>query len=222
MKVSADVVRRTIEGLSLGLLEGGIAIDMNKAICLGQPEGKTLVTWASTGISTAFTDLPFATVGEYLELVSARQFTVLLLDGALLQISYTVQGGDVIGHRLCWYPCPGEIREEDLELASIEEIVSCAPIGDVKCRGPIRFDFKAGEGTDGHSPSHLHLSEAECRIPVRGPLDLATFSTFVLRNFYPDLWPTRRAFVNTPVWHPEVTISDEEALSPHLHWRTAI
>ena len=222
MKVAAEVVRRTIDELSLGLLESGIAIDMNKAVCRGQPDGKTLVTWASNGIATPLTDLPFATLGEYLQLVSARQFSVLLSDGALLQISYTVQGDDVIDHRLCWYPCPADLREEDLELAPIEEIVSSTPVGDVKCRGPIRFDFKAGQNVEGHSPSHLHLSDGECRIPVRGPLDLATFSSFIIANFYPRLWPTRRAFVNMPAWQPEFTISDADALLPHMHWRTAI
>lgn len=223
MNIRSEEVRRAIDDFCLNLIETGIAIDMNKAVCLGQPDRKTLVTWASAGISTSFTDYEFATLNEYLQFIEARQFSALLFDGALLQISYTVhRDEEVVDHRLCWYPCPVHLTREDLEVAPIEEIVRSTPVTAMRCRGPVRFDFSPHQTKEGHSSSHLHVFQEGCRVPVKGPLDLYTFSNFVLSHFYPKPWAFHKATFAAVGWGGGCTLTAAEFRSPHLFWNNSV
>jgi hypothetical protein len=223
MRVRVEDLRRAIDEFALGLLEVGIAVDLNKAVSLSQPNRRVLITWANAGISTPFTDFEFATLSEYLQYVQDRQFSALLFDGSLIQISYTVEGGDdVIDHRLCWYPCPAYFRPEDLELAPLEDIIRSTPSTELRCRGPLRFDYSPFQARDGHSPCHLHAFQEDCRVPVRGPVDLVTFANFIFGHFYPAEWAEKIGSVPLGAWASQCTLADSEYGAPHLYWRPPI
>src|SRR4029077_12763965 len=137
------------------------------------------------------------TIAEYRSLLTRRQFTCVLSDGALLQMSYDFERDVILTHRLCFYPCPIRLADDDSELGDglldvidsvLEEEVTSLAEPRLRTRSPIRFDFYA-ETTDAeHSPCHAHWESAECRWPVYGALSVGHFVRFVFRRFYPEVW----------------------------------
>lgn len=221
MKITADCLKVAINELTLFLQENGLALDRNQSDCFRLEDRKKRVTWKSSGISTPLTDHSFATVAEYIALVNNRQFSVMLFDGSLLQISYTIRGNDeVVEHRLCWYPCPIFFQPQDLELATIDEFVLTTPNNKFNCRGPIRFDFSPHQTSKGHPSSHIHFFDDECRVPVRGPLDLRTFIIFVMDNFYSKVWNGIQSKINLSNWDASLTLTVDESAMPHIYWKT--
>jgi len=88
------------------LLAAEIALDINTA----KPEKldtlNTRVTWATANTSSV-TPLGYeGTIGEYCRLLGHRQFSALLLDGALLQLSQSFERDDLVQHRYVYIPCP--------------------------------------------------------------------------------------------------------------------
>lgn len=196
------------------LWSSGIAVDFNTPV-IRSSGNKAIVTWASAPV--VLTDSVFATISEYRRLVIARQYTCALRDGALVQISYSFDGANVVSNRFCYYPCPLALSAEswdpnegsfldlfdDLLLeefsSSAEDLLSLDEAGirpHLMLRGPIRFDYAPNQAAPGHSASHLHFGTEETRLPVFGPLSIGHFLRFVIRHFYPDVW-TESAAIST-------------------------
>lgn len=137
------------------------------------------------GTSIALRDIPYDVV--YQDLDQNDSYHVKLVDGALLPFQYKFSGsGELIGHRLCYFPCPSlPTVEEAPSLYERDELY-----GDIIVRRlvrfPIRFDYApALRSAVFHPSSHLTLGQYEnCRIPVAGPMAPSSFSLFILRNFY--------------------------------------
>jgi hypothetical protein len=143
--------------------------------------------------------LPLASVAQYIGFLSAGEYNCVLQDGAIIQASYDVEGETIVGHRLCYYPCPFDLTGWDVQsagdvLEAVEMLTDTVAKGDdsqlglVRLNGPVRFDYDAVGGVCLHDCSHLHLANPECRIPVFGPVSAAQFFRFVLRSFYPAAW----------------------------------
>lgn len=222
MKVSTEDIRTAMDSIARYLIENELAIDMNPSVVLAQKKQRSLVTWSSAGISTAFTNQVFGSFSEYLQLVKDRQFSVVLKDGALLQMSYTVEpNGEIYDHRLCWYPCPAPFDLDVLmEGMALDEIVESTPLNLLYCKGPIRFDYSPRQQEKGHPASHIHFFSDNSRVPVRGPLSIATFARFVLKHFYSSDFETVEKQPTFDSWHEPIRMETEEYYEPHLYWRT--
>jgi len=59
-------------------------------------------------------------------------------------------------------------------------------------------------------------------MPVRGPVDLVTFFTFIFENFYPDAWSGIKNSIQLLGLESEITLADDEFYRPHISWRTDI
>ncbi len=82
----------------------GLSLDSNMS-CIRQVKGgKVLVSWDSEHM--VFKDNEFSSLSEYISLLLRSQYTLVLFDGSLIQISYTIERNEIVGHRLCWYPSP--------------------------------------------------------------------------------------------------------------------
>src|SRR5829696_240697 len=117
-------VRREAAELVGVLLEHGFAIDTN-AVVLRQAGATSLVTWGSDSETEPLV-IPgeFGTLAEYRRMLRDRQYTCLLRDGSLIQISYEFIHDVISKHRICYYPCPVLIYPEDWELADdLESVV---------------------------------------------------------------------------------------------------
>jgi hypothetical protein len=123
-------------------------------------------------------------------------------DGGLIQISVDVKHNQVIGHRMCFYPCPVVLPKgfivadfDELDFLLLEELETHIDAiekqfdpGEVRLRlrSPIRFDYYPDHATE--PPSHVHISDPNVRVPVHSSLSIGHFVQFVLRHFYPEAW----------------------------------
>lgn len=193
----------------------GLSLDSNMS-CIRQVKGgKVLVSWDSEHM--VFKDNEFSSLSEYISLLLRSQYTLVLFDGSLIQISYTIERNEIVGHRLCWYPSPidiSDVREVDEIVFRLKDLLmensealedhltDPQPSYPVKLNGvynrsPLRFDFVAMPEAqkDAHPDVHMHISHENCRIPVKTPLCIRMFMRFIVENFYSDI-PLEGSLVN--------------------------
>ena len=125
----------------------------------------------------------------YDSLLGNKVYSMRLLDGGLVQISYSFSAAKMTRHRLAFYPNP-HTDWDDESCCDCEESESAALMllrRDV-VPFPIRFDFNIDDKSFvpiEHPRSHLTLGGFEsCRIPVSTPMPPIAFMRFILRNFY--------------------------------------
>jgi hypothetical protein len=184
-------LRTRIADLSLKLVETGLALQYNPPKVLVQG-ARSIVSWSA---SSGFGDVMgrFATIYEYRSHVRNANYNVMLNDGALLQLSYSFERGNLVAHRLCFFPCPITFDPEEAVEYSLEELLDGISLewqDRVRLRTPVRFDFAPDDATPDHPESHLTMCEEHCRISVHAPVSLGHFVRFVFRHFYPELWST--------------------------------
>jgi hypothetical protein len=225
--------RSEIARLVVALLDANAVIDVNTAT-LRRRGNDTLVTWPAAG-DTSLSDQVFASLQEYRRFVIDRQYTALLTDGALIQISYTFNQNEVVAQRFCYYPCPLIINPGDLEsdfpelfdLYLLEELdsqksnLSDAAIADpslrLRLRGPMRFEYDIRNAGPGHAASHLHVLLEDSHWPIFGPLSIGHFVRFVFRRFYvsDDLALLR----DWPITHQNRTVRPDEEIELFIECR---
>lgn len=124
----------------------------------------------------------------YSWLLREKCFNYKLLDGALIQMSYTCTKDKILKHRLAFFPCPN-LEDYSQDPESYEQDHLYAEFFNRRTvPTPVRFDFSANEEEFKaleHPKSHLTLGQyTECRIPVCSPIDPHSFIDFILRYFY--------------------------------------
>jgi hypothetical protein len=136
------------------------------------------------------TDVQFS---EYMGALRIGDFSILMGDGGVIQVSIDFSGGQIVGHRLVYLPCPIHIGADEIRLDTGEIYPLADFIDDLsedefrdrlRVRAPIRFEYDPENAGDEHPSSHLHLGRADCRIAVSCPLHLDTFLRFVFKRFY--------------------------------------
>jgi len=171
------------------LIKRGISNDQNFPVLRSVTHGSSSV-WEVTFSGAEYVSIGMEDIGYteiYERLLKERSYTAKLIDGGLLQLMYQFKcGGDLLRHRLAYYPSP-ELPpfREDPESYQHDE-----PFVDIVKRRivpfPLRFDFNEVAARDvTHPMCHLTLGDVKgCRIPVSAPLAPRLFIEFVLRNFY--------------------------------------
>jgi hypothetical protein len=200
--MSPNDVRSEISNLAGELLKSGLAVAVNGPVLHG--DGPVIrITWPASLVSPGlFTSTAFASIAEYRRFLFGGHYICLMYDGGLLQISVDVKHMKVVGHRMCFYPCP-IILPKDFEVTDSDEldnlllkelqiqmdaIATSSDPAEVRLRlrSPLRFDFDPEHATE--PPSHLHVSNPDARVPVHSSLSVGHFVQFVLRHFYPSAW----------------------------------
>jgi hypothetical protein len=210
-------VRSEIERLVNAMIQAKLAIDVNLPV-LRRDGSDVLVTWPAYA-GGALSDNQSGSIQEYRRMVLNRQYTCALIDGALIQISFTFRNAQLIGNRLCYYPCPLVFEQDDWDpseiplldlfddilveefddvLESIAEPELRSTLARLRMRGPIRFEYAPGQQTSAHPASHAHIGEGDVRIPVFGPLSIGHFLRFVVRHYYPGIWLRANDFREWP------------------------
>jgi len=179
-------IAQDIDKLIAALIEQGVCDDSNFS-AVRSSGGKTDVIFkGSQHVSIALGDIEYAEI--YRELAGKRSYNMKLVDGALLQMMYRVEGGKLLQHRLAFYPSPSLLPFQDDPEAYMRDDLFIEIVQRRIVPFPLRFDFDAREGVHidvAHPKSHLTLGDVKgCRIPVSAPLTPRWFIEFVLRNFY--------------------------------------
>lgn len=179
-------VMREIEALTGHLVSKGLADDQNFPTSTVPAKGVVQVNYPCTALSrsAALADRHYAET--YLEQLEARAFNLKMLDGALIQMSYTFAASGLTDARLAFLPSPDLAEyQNNPDLYDIDTLFA-----DVTDRRivtvPLRFDFDLDHHVDPHHPrSHLTLGMYKnCRVPATAALTPGQFIDFILRSFY--------------------------------------
>lgn len=230
-------ILRGIQKLNTFLLEKELAQDTNSPSIRSQGDIQE-ITWSGAPKSGLISG-SFATLAEYLIVIKNRQFNCSLIDGGVFQFNYFFDNDDLIKQRLCYFPCPIEITEDEVnkiqpgddfvslfqmllteELDLIRKSILHSRQGEKMpnffFRTPIRFDYDPFSQAHGHSASHLHINKPACRWPVFGPISLGHFIRFVFKMFYTDIWNNNQQIRNWPISHHSRTVSDIEVVNLYI------
>src|SRR5437773_1962450 len=106
MAQDAEEVRNEIQVLCSTLLENNLALAAYQPIIDRLPSTKVVISPLQRQAASLIPFGSFATIFEYRRIVRHQLYTCLLNDAGVLQLSYTFRNDDLVGHRLCYYPCP--------------------------------------------------------------------------------------------------------------------
>lgn len=191
--MSVGALARRITEFGFLMLRSEFALDARAHVASALGRSRNSVMWAREDESASLILDDPACIANYVALLDRRDYSYLMGDGAIIQISYTFEGNSIDRHRLLYHPCPFSIdtsflEEPDLSLSDlIREFYMQDPVQSVALSSPIRFDYAPEDAADFHPASHLTLNKQTCRIPVRAPMRFDQFMKFVLENFYPDI-----------------------------------
>ncbi|MFY1684787.1 DUF2290 domain-containing protein [Micromonospora sp. WMMD730] len=180
-------VAREIQDLTGFLIEQGFSQDQNYPVEVQTGRDAFVVSFSNTtSFAPMLKDRPYPEMHK--ELQGDRAFNVLMIDGAMLQLTYSFGGGMLVQSRLAFLPSPSLLDyQNDPEL--YEEDILYADVIDKKAVSvPLRFDYDARPGVASsllHPVSHLTLGQyTNCRIATTAPLTPFLFVEFILRSFY--------------------------------------
>jgi Uncharacterized conserved protein (DUF2290) len=221
--LTPEQVRRDVADLLDYLLESDLAYTVNPVGMVG-PAGRKLITWqGQTRGEPLFTHGQHPTLTDYLRWVEDGAYSALLADGSLLQITYSVSAGDVVGHRLAYVPSPVMVDEDMFDSGDLVDYLTGMPFAasDLSLRSPIRFDYDPPAAGEAHPASHLTVSVVDCRVPCRTWLPLSAFVRFVYQHFYPAQWRLHDALRKPIARGPSSTakMPDQFLDEPHVSWR---
>lgn len=158
-------------------------------------------------------------VENFLRDIIHGNYSIILLNGSLIQISYTVESERITGHRYCYIPSPFKFVKPP-QVNNFATVVR-NKIDDnetINLSSRIRFDFNHGDKIKSHAESHLTFNSQNCRIPVRGGIGIRRFMRFVFLNFvdpelvnrYPDFFKLEKDY--------ESVLSKEFSQEIHMTW----
>lgn len=189
MTINVKMIADAINELLFNWARAGLILDSRTHKGYRRSNGEVEITWGDDGF--ILTDNNFSTLSEYCALLESRQYSMLLQDGSIFQISFTIKRDRIVKHRLCWYPCPvalsAEVSDADEIISIILGLMASGAIDNFLSKTPLRFDFSPDDAAEHHPVTHLHLMHEDCRIPVKSPLCLKQFMTFIVENFYKDI-----------------------------------
>lgn len=225
--MNATSVRGDIQSLLRVLNDNEMALQVRPVVINTLPlstggQNGLRVTWARPqNPNTALFQEQIISADNYRSWLASEEYSALLFDGSILQISYDFRGNNLIGHRLVYYPCPYDVDQELLRLEPVLDVIGLyAGIEDnVRLRSPIRFDFDVHAASDEHPAAHVTLFWSHCRWAISAPVSLGHFVRFIFKNFYPSHWFAHASLRNWPQNHLTLTITDEQA--KHLHIASA-
>jgi hypothetical protein len=223
--MTASRTRREVGDFVIQMLDAGLALQGGTPVERRTRDG-TLVTWAASATADPLTP-PGATgtLREYRRIIANAQYTCLLFEGSIIQMSFLYDRTDLTKYRMSFVPCPllfgeGELRVDDdqsyintfdevaaADLASpthfmdvgYKDVVDTSPhSSQLRLRATLRFDFDIAAARPGHPASHFHLTGESVRWAVFGPISVGHFVRFIFRNFYPLQWESHAFLRNWP------------------------
>ena len=157
----------------------------------------------------------------YRHWLDGGQFSAILFDGSLLQLSYSFVGRVLTGHRLAYVPCPARVDRGlllEFPILDVVEDALAAGHGLANLSTAIRFDFDVENSSERHPAAHFTMNTADCRIPCMGPVRVGRFVRFIFNHFYPDDWIAHDYLQALPVRGLGRTLTSDERDHLHLAW----
>lgn len=222
-RVSSRSISDSIRNVVDYLLDAGLALSVTALDVT-----PTRVAWHPSDRSTPFLiGHSHPTVSDYRSWVSTGNYTCLLHDASILQVSYFLDAASAVErHRLAYIPCPWDL---DISLMDdgypLNEILDLYHDSDVVAmRSPVRFDFDVRAARLDHPASHLTFNSVDCRIACVAPLHVHRFTSFVFQHFYAKQWNAHRPFFSDAHYRhirgPRILPGEHDGI--HLSWNTRL
>lgn len=214
MTVQHQKVREEINSIITVLVETGLVDDQNFAFIEQTHANTYLVRYSgNTQFGTTLRQVLYEDM--YRDQLRDRAFNILMLDGALVQMTYVFESDRLIRHRLAFLPSPDLLDFQNAPELYSEELLYADVIDKRVVTVPLRFDYDARPGIAvpvTHPESHLTLGQySRCRIPVTAGLTPHSFIRFVLSSFYgtssqlvPIRLPSPKLRFNACITEPEL------------------
>jgi hypothetical protein len=213
-------VAKEVNGAIEVLVGHGLADDQNPAYVDRVGKNHYLVRYSNEpAFTAALRNRPYAEA--YRELRLARSYNILMLDGAMLQMVYEFEDGDLKRHRLAFLPSPDLLEYQNNPELYEEELLYADVVDKGVVAVPLRFDFDCRPEVAvplEHPISHLTLGQyRDCRIPVSAGVTPRTFVGFVLASFYHSASATLRVALPRPVLRFRACIDQDELQAVHIN-----
>jgi len=224
-------IKEEIERLIVFLLINELILDLNNPIIRELAGNKAVLTWAGAP-KTGVIHNQFASISEYMSIAINRDFHFMFNDGGIIQFGYIFDDDKILQQRFCFYPCPLEISQDQIDIIQpSEDFITLFKIileeelselnnhlledilhdtrTKLKTRSPFRFDFNYSKDNIDHPASHLHVNKRSCRIPVFGPISIGHFMRFIIRSFYPQMFSDYLKLKDWPLSYRSRTVREE-------------
>lgn len=168
------------------------------------------------------------TAEEYVKILEDGAYSLVFPDGAIAYIECTFDSNVLDSYRFFYIPSPFHADHtlelpNDIPLADwLRMVLDDQGVQCLKSVGALRFDCVRGlpvDINDPHPISHLTVISGDCRIPIRGPVQISSFLHFIFDNFQRAARPLWLQFSSYLAFdNSEVTITPHEASILHINW----
>lgn len=180
----------------------------------------TRISWVpAKAVNGLLRSVPYSSLAEYEQLIRHGNYSAILFDGALIQITYDYEGLKLQGHRLVYYPPPFDFDADLLASEPLLDVLDAyrgIAADEVRLRTAFRFEFDPANATVGHPETHAHCCWEHARIAVKSPISLGHFARFVFQYFYPKYWSAHSFLAEIAVHTHDRTISVAEESMLHF------
>jgi hypothetical protein len=225
--MSVPALARRITEFGFDLLSSEFALDARQHVTASLSTTHSSLMWQRDDPNGSLIIDDPARIMDYLALIERKEYSYLMDDGAIVQVSYIFERETINRHRLLYYPCPFSIDLSLLEEfgAGLSDLIREVYMQDlernVALKSPIRFDYAPESAAVFHPASHITVNKGTCRIPVRSPVRFDQFMRFVLENFYPHILKEERIANAILKEHDVECLSEHDRGRIHLTWRNA-
>ncbi len=213
-RVFADEITNLLDYL----VQADLAISTNSV-----SRARGLITWhRRQGAGEFLLQRRLPTIETYRTWVANGDYSAMLFDGALLQITYEFNEGGLLRHRLAYVPCPFDADPgpwAECPVLDVIDLYAEAEAKNIVLRAALRFDYDPEAAAEGHPAAHFTINATSCRVGCIAPMRLGQFADFVFRHFYPELWRAHPFFSRmsqAPAGPRSLTF--QEAESAHIAW----
>ncbi|WP_315786113.1 MULTISPECIES: DUF2290 domain-containing protein [unclassified Bradyrhizobium] len=224
--MSVEALCRRVTDFGFRLLANDFALDARQHKVERLSGSRKTLMWVRDPLNSLMSGNP-ARLADYLTILENQEYSYLMRDGGVFQISYVFDGAEIERHRLCYHPCPFALTFRDIRdfegglLELIQNSFMDRLEDSVLMRTPIRFDFAPDQTAAIHPASHITLNDPSCRVPAKSPLTFDTFIKFILENFYFDIWENLTIREALVFRQERECLSDDDRKRAYLSWSHA-
>lgn len=208
----------------LSALENGSAL-ASKTHCVSEWGNRTaMVSWQCEE-PPDLSSLSVEDVRTYLFCLEQAHYSLITPDGSIIQMSFKIHRGDIVGHRLCYLPCPVAFDPLELQEDSLHDVVirnlHSQNFDLIRQRGVVRFDYDPGAAGENHPSCHFTLNFDQVRIPVGRHFDANAFLRFVDSHFIAGREGMPRFALNITHDPTLAVLAQSDRPTPHIWWDAA-
>ena len=176
-------------------LNGNLALATARH-CVGEPKsGIRTLTWVGGHGAKGRRRSSVTTLDDYLEAMHGLSYSLVMIDGGLVQISMDFDESDLVGYRFVFLPCPVRMKKSYLSAVigrgesiaeSVARLIEDSDLAPFVIMAPFRFEYSERDGLIEHPRSHARLGTSGGRVAVSHRVTVGRFLKFIFSNFYHD------------------------------------